>query len=114
MYSNREKDYADSNIYKFNMYNNPIKFVNELKNIRLGEEKNGKIYLGTLCYKLLDFNQVPLKKETLLSKDLVDKINKTFDIVKEVEEEIKQKNIKDLVSFEKEWKTISKKIPTKL
>jgi predicted phage-related endonuclease len=114
VYSNREQDYSDNNLYKFNMYNNPDKFVNELKSIRQREESAGKIYLGTLCYKLLDFNQIPIKKQSLLSKDLVDKIEKTFDIVRETVEEIQNKEIKDLNSFEKEWKIISKKIPTKL
>jgi YqaJ-like viral recombinase domain len=109
MYSNRKEDYESENNYTFNMFNNPIKFVNEVKKIK--EEKSSEYkYLGTLCYKLLEVNQIPMFKEKILTEELNNKIEKVFEIVKKVTEE--SKDIKDPVEFEKYWKAA--KIPTNI
>lgn len=109
MYSNRKEDYENENNYTFHIFNNPIKFVKEVKKIR--EDKSSEyVYLGTLCYKLLEINQIPMFKEKILTDELNSKIEKVFEIVKNVTEE--SKDIKDPAEFEKYWK--SAKIPTKI
>ncbi len=112
MYSNREQDYKCKDSYTFNMYNNALKFNNELSNIK--KKNSHKKYLGTLCYKLLDTNQVPIKKTKILTDELNKKITKTFEYVKYINQIIEDKKIDSVDSFEKEWKIISKTIPTKL
>ncbi len=112
MYSNRSEDYEDENSYTFHMYNNSIKFVNELQEIRNTNESDDYIYLGTLCYKLLDVNQVPIMKKNILDDSLNEKIIKVFDIVKETSKKLE--NTKSTEEFEKQWKILSKDIPTKL
>jgi len=112
MYSNRKQDYKCEDSYKFNIYNNSLKFANELESIK--RENKNKKYLGTLCYKLLDVNQVPVKKTSILSEDLNKKIEKTFTYVEDISKKIEEKQIDSYDSFEKEWKLISKTIPTKL
>lgn len=109
MYSNRVEDYESEDHYKFHTFNNPIKFVNEIKKIR-NDKSSEYIYLGTMCYKLLEVNQIPIFKEKILTDELNNKIEQVFEIVKKVSEESKE--IKELVEFEKYWK--SAKIPTRL
>lgn len=112
MYSNREQDYECKDSYTFNIYNNSLKFNNELSDIK--NANRHKKYLGTLCYKLLDINQVPIKKTEILTEELNNKISKTFEYVKDIIKTIEDKKIDSADSFEKEWKIISKTIPTKL
>lgn len=112
MYSNRKEDYKCEHSYKFHMYNNSFKFVNELKSLRESKEKSESVYLGTLCYKLLDVNQVPLMKKKILDSTLNDKIAKVFSIVESTAKVMNE--IKTTEEFEKRWKVVSKEIPTRL
>jgi len=103
MRSNRVEDYPSEEIYLFNKYNNPVSFVNEIKNTRIIQEKNKMIYLGTMCYKLLDVNQIPIMKEKMLDDSLTKKISQTFSEVQKVNE--KAKDFKSAEEFNSFWKT---------
>lgn len=92
MYSNRKKDYDGYDHFKFNYYNNPLKFVGEMKAVRNNIESDGKYnFMGCMFYKMLDINQIPIMKENILTEGLINKIKNTFDKIEEmnkIEEEI--------------------------
>ncbi len=84
MYSNRKKDYEDFNHFKFNSYNNVLKFNSEKETIKKNIKDNGSKYIGCICYKLLDVNQIPIMKESILNEALTTKIKKTFELIEKM------------------------------
>lgn len=96
MYSNRKKDYDDFDHFKFHSYNNKIKFNNEKEKIKDNIKKEGRKYLGCICYKLLDINQIPIMKEPILDDSLTAKIKKTFELIETMN---KIEDQEDVVKF---------------
>jgi hypothetical protein len=86
MYINNKSDYSKENkyLYYFDKYNNINKFKTEVKRKKKEIKNNDNyIYLGCFCYKMFNINIQPVFKSDILSKELLEKVEKIVNIIKQ-------------------------------
>jgi hypothetical protein len=86
MYINNKSDYRKENkyLYYFDKYNNINKFKTEVKRKKKEIKNNDNyIYLGCFCYKMFNINIQPVFKSDILSKELLEKVEKIVNIIKQ-------------------------------
>jgi hypothetical protein len=79
-----ENIYDSQNIYRFHKYNNINKFLQNISDTKNKIISDSNLeYLGIFSFKMFDINIQPIFKTRLLNNELLDKIDKVINTIKE-------------------------------
>ena len=79
-----ENIYDSQNLYRFHKYNNINKYLQNISNTKNKILSDPNLeYLGIFSFKMFDINIQPIFKTKLLNNELLDKIDKVINIIKE-------------------------------